>query len=458
MLLRAVMHIREFTHSLVCCLSAWLMFVATVPALASTPHYVFAHYMVCYSDYGATIQGFEQDIRDAQAAGVDGFALDMPEWNGPDGYYTNNCELMYEAAEQLGTGFKLFFSVEMTNSSSIVQMITTFAKRTNTFYYNGKLVISTYGQNSANWQTGVFQPLLTNSGINVFFVPYFIPPTMNLSGISSLLTNYSNILDGLYYYAAGTALTITNNNQAYIQACHTAGKLCMAGYSPAYWGCAQTTSGRVYVETQGGEGTAAEWSWIITNQPDWVELTTWNDFNESSYSSSITNPGQYEAQCQVPVRYSHAGYLALVKQYIAWYKTGVPPATNQDALFYFYRTHSTNAIASDTNDIPVTSFQGQVQDVIYTTAWLTSPASLVIASGNTLTTNSLPAGISNQRTSFAPGAQIFALQRSGKPVLSVQGPDVLAQITNYDYFTASGYAYGLPAPSNLSAQPQGGSN
>jgi glucan endo-1,3-alpha-glucosidase len=88
------MPIREFTRSLVCCWSGWLLLVTAPPASASTPHYVFAHYMVCYSDYGATIQGYEQDIRDAQAAGVDGFALDMPEWNGPDWYYTNNCDLM----------------------------------------------------------------------------------------------------------------------------------------------------------------------------------------------------------------------------------------------------------------------------------------------------------------------------------------------------------------------------
>ena len=196
-----------------------------------------------------------------------------------------------------------------------------------------------------------------------------------------------------------------------------------------------------------------QWQAIIANQPDWVEITTWNDFNESTYISPISNPGQYEAQVQVPMRYSHAGYLELAKRYIAWYKTGVPPATNQDALFYFYRTHSTNLAASATNDIPVTWFFGDVADVIYNTLFLTAPAQLNVVSGTNSVTYSLGAGLQQVRTPFAPGTQTFAVTRNGTPVLSVQGPPILSQITNYDYFPASGFAYGLPAPGNLTAKP-----
>jgi len=91
---------------------------------------------------------------------------------------------------------------------------------------------------------------------------------------------------------------------------------------------------------------------------------------------------------------------------------------------------------------------GPVQDMIYTTTFLTGPAQLIVASGNTLTTNLLPAGISSQRTPFNPGAQTFTLREAGSPRLSTPGPDVLAQITNYDYFTASGYIYRATNPLN----------
>jgi glucan endo-1,3-alpha-glucosidase len=227
----------------------------------------------------------------------------------------------------------------------------------------------------------------------------------------------------------------------------------MASASPSYWGNVQYSIGRRYFEFDGGEGTVMQWQGIITNQPDWVEITTWNDFNESTYISPVSNPGQYEAQVQVPMRYSHAGYLELAKRYIAWYKTGVPPATNDDALFYFYRTHSTNLVASATNDVPVTWFVGDVADVIYNTLFLTAPAQLNVLSGTNSATYSLGTGLQQVRTPFAPGTQTFTLTRNGSRVLSVQGPPILSQITNYDYFTASGYAYALQAPGNFSAKP-----
>ncbi|MGO8697760.1 MAG: endo-1,3-alpha-glucanase family glycosylhydrolase [Limisphaerales bacterium] len=419
-------------------------------ASGSTNHFVFAHYMVCYADYGDVLQGFMNDIQDAQAAGIDGFALNCGEWNGPDWYYQARVKMMYQAAEQLGTGFKLFFSVDESNTNDIVAMLSSQADEPNSFYYQGKMVVSTSGQNSVDWPGSVFQPL-ADEGIDVFFVPYFLVQAgvpVSYNSVSNLLAQDS-YLDGLYYFAAGLVSVITNRNMSYGQACKGAGKLFMGGYSPSYWGCAQPTAGRQYFETQGGEGTIAEWMWIITNQPDWVEISTWNDFNESTYSLAVTNPVQYESELLTPCRYSHDGYLELSKHYISWYKTAQEPPITNDALFYFYRTHSTNLVALNTNEIPVTAFNGDVQDVIYNTLFLTAPAQLTIASGTNLFTNALAAGLQQLRTPFSPGPQIFTLTRNGTTVLTVQGPPVLSQIQVYDYFPASGYAYGAIPPPGL---------
>jgi glucan endo-1,3-alpha-glucosidase len=420
---------------------------------AAGPHYVFAHYMVCYADYGDSVDGFKHDILEAQAAGVDGFALNCGEWNGPNAawFYTNRVEMMYKAAEQLGTGFKLFFSVDESNTNDIVAMISSHANRTNSFRYQGRLVVSTFAANNVDWQNSIFLPL-KKAGIDVFFVPYFAPPNGEpWHSISNLPAKYG-FVDGLFYFAAGTVSDITNRNQAYSQTCKSAGKLFMGGYSPTYWGCWwPTNTGRPYYETQGGEGTIDQWMWIIANQPDWVEITTWNDFNESTYVCPVDDPGRYESNVQTPHRYSHAGYLEVSKRYISWYKTGQEPPIKQDALFYFYRTHSTNAVASDTKDSPVHLWpnNGNVQDVIYTTVFLTAPAQLEIISGKTFTTKSLPAGMSHVRTPFMPGAQTFTVKRNGIMVLFAQGPPILSQIKNYDYFPASGYAYGKPMPPSV---------
>lgn len=436
-----------------------LMFSATMNAArAAGPHYVFAHYMVCYPVYGASVAGFEQDIQAAQAAGIDGFALDMGAYNDPtQQYYNKNVAMMYAAAEALGTGFKLFFSVEFTNTASIVQLISTYAGRTNTFYQGTNIVVSTFGQNNLDWANGVFAPL-QQQGISVCFVPYFEPVTVNTlppySEATNILNTYSNLLNGLFYFgAADLPQALTNLNSNYNRAVHQAGKIFMASASPTYWGDVQYYNGREYFEFDGGEGTVSQWLSIIANQPDWVEITTWNDFGESTYLSPVNNPAQYESQLSTPYRYCHAGYLELAKRYIAWYKTGVPPAINQDAVFYFYRTHSTNLVASATNDIRVTALNGDVADVVYNTLLLTAPAQLQVVSGTNSATYSLGAGLQQVRTPFAPGPQSFTVTRNTNIVVTVQGPPILAAITNYDYFTASGYAYGLMPPTNLVAQP-----
>src|SRR5215831_3602521 len=86
-----------------------LLFSCTVAiAPAATPHYVFAHYMVCFATYGQSIDGYKREIQEAQAAGIDGFALNVGAWDDTQAYYKTRVEMMYQAAEQLGTGFKLF--------------------------------------------------------------------------------------------------------------------------------------------------------------------------------------------------------------------------------------------------------------------------------------------------------------------------------------------------------------
>jgi glucan endo-1,3-alpha-glucosidase len=411
--------------------------------------------MVCYSDYGPTVQGYEHDIQDAQAAGIDGFALDVGDYDDPAQlYYNTNILLMYLAAQQLNTGFKLFFSVDMGSSTNaVIDLINTYATWTNTFRYQGLVVVSSFGQLGLNWNS-IFLPL-AQKGVSVFFIPHFWPnpvgelPTYQ-EGVS-ILNTYSNLLSGLFLFgAAGLPYQLAQCNSNYNLAVHQAGKVFMASYTPNYWGCAQYSNGRRYFETDGGEGTILQWNSIIQNQPDWVEIVTWNDFGESTYSSPISDPGLYEGQCTIPHRYCHIGYLALCEYYIAWYKTGQQPPITRDSVFYYYRTHPEDAVASDTNDVPVTLFLGDIADVIYNTVFLTAPAQLLVNSDGTITTNSLPAGISSVRTPFNPGSQWFTLIRGGSNILSIQGPDILSQITNYDFFPASGYAYG---PTNLVVLP-----
>jgi glucan endo-1,3-alpha-glucosidase len=460
------------TSGRICSLAAmcFLLWERPVAAAAAGPHYVFAHYMVCFATYGdfgndtnSTIAGYKRDIRDAQAAGIDGFALNVGAYNDPTQmYYNTRIAEIYEAAEQLGTGFKLFFSVDCGGESNIVNMVETYARRTNSFTYHGKPVLSAYGWNNVasqgwpglNWTNAIIGKL-AKDGYPVFFVPFFFAdPVREIPEYGSAVevaAQYTNLVNGLFCWtAAGLPAQMAVANSNYIQVVRGAGKVIMAGLEPHYWGSIQPSLGRRYYETSGGEGLITQWLSIITNQPDWLEICTWNDFNESTYISPVYNPETYFAQLQVPHRYSHQGYLELSKWFIAWYKTGIPPTNAPDALFYFYRSHPENAVASDTNDIPVTWVYGNAQDTIFTTVFSTGPAQLVIDSGGKVTTNLLTTGIQSVETPFKPGTQDLTVIRNGQVVLSVEGPPILSAITNYDFFPASGYTYGI---SNVVSSP-----
>jgi glucan endo-1,3-alpha-glucosidase len=220
----------------------------------------------------------------------------------------------------------------------------------------------------------------------------------------------------------------------------------MAGITPNYWGNLQPASGRRYFESYGGEGLDVQWRSVIANQPDWVNIVTWNDFNESTYICPVEDSGQYLSALTTPHRYSHKGYLELSKYYIAWYKSGKAPSLGGDSIFYFYRTHSKAAVAANANDVPVTSLAGDVQDSIYTTVFLTASAQLKVSSGGTVTTNTLAAGISNIRTPFKPGPQSLTLYRNGQQVISSQGSNILSEIQVYDFYPASAFASTKPSP------------
>ena len=438
----------------------WLRHVLTVllvwsaiPRTQAGPgpqHYVFAHYMVCFATYGENLEGYKREVREAQAAGIDGFALNVGAWSGPDTYYKSRVALIYDAAEQLGTGFKLFFSIDLGNTDDIVDMVSTYGTRSNSFRYQGRVLLSTFGQNGLDWQNSVFGPL-RNNGIDVFFVPHFWPnPVSELPSYqdaANLLNTYSNIVDGLFLFgAAGLPEQLAQCNSNYTEAVHAAGKILMASFTPHYWGLSQTAA-------DGGITKPVEERALFCNG---------NPLFKTSLTGLRSSRGTTSMKAPMPLRSTTPGCIltewsprfAIAIRAILSSRGDTSPGTKpasshrliSDAVYHFYRTHPRNAAASNTNDLPVTTFFGEVTDVIYTTVILTAPAQLDIATGGTLVTNSLAAGMTHLRTPFSPGPQKFTLRRNGSVVTSVQGPDILSKIQVYDFFPASGCVYYPPNP------------
>jgi hypothetical protein len=81
---------------------------------------------------------------------------------------------------------------------------------------------------------------------------------------------------------------------------------------------------------------------INVSHPDMVEIITWNDFVEGTYVSPIDDPNKYQFANflfvpGVPLFtqgyfHTHYGATDFLKYYIEWYKTGIEPRVQRDAI------------------------------------------------------------------------------------------------------------------------------
>src|SRR3569833_663111 len=147
---------------------------------------VFAHYMVTNQDYqaddpGSTppgalkIQAYEKEIMQAQAAGIDGFALNCGGWSSQT-YYITYCIEMFKAAVALNSGFKLFFSADfapgINQEHDVLDMMRRFCNDPSysTVYakYNNQYILSSFSGDQTGYGTTFWQTLRTdlNNGSN----------------------------------------------------------------------------------------------------------------------------------------------------------------------------------------------------------------------------------------------------------------------------------------------------
>jgi glucan endo-1,3-alpha-glucosidase len=413
---------------------------------------VFAHYMLSNKSYGnGSVSGYKRDIQDAQSMGVDGFALNAGEWNSN---YQQNAQNLFQAATELGTGFKFYFSIDeccgMTTAQKL-DMASKYAEHPNYYRYNNRPVLSAWTsttENAANyWNNEILTPL-RNKGIDVFFWPFFYTlPIKENPDYSTVLNNYNlywkNFMQGYFHFGVG--LPIKPHQYSAVQASEDISRVMnekgmpfRASVTPYYWGEKQTNIGRRYFEHKGGEGLELQWKSIIEIQkPAMIELVTWNDYGEGTYFSPIDDimkpenwPWLYR-----PLGYykTHRGFSALNKYYIEWYKSGVQPSITKDALYFFYRTHPKDMTATNDAFGPVTWRIGDVKDEIYITTMLTSPAQLKVTTGGVIRTFEIPKGIAHTAIPFNAGSQIFELYRNGSKVLSKAGENIVSSSDLYNY-------------------------
>jgi hypothetical protein len=350
---------------------------------------VFAYYMLATSTYGFLQANYAQDIIDAQALGIDGFAIAAGAW---DSNYQTHAAAMFAAAQAAsnnsdGTKFKLFMSAEVGGAlvaADVQNMVNTFkgtapatstgVSSTNYYWFASKPFLTTSsgehgaGSDSAAGQT--FWASVFSGGFQVSFYPNFVTrrPTggqINTDNptyaeiTSDFSTWWNSVASGLFYFvfdglainSDGSTGDLITSEEAYAQVMRDNSRIYLAGLNSYYAQTSFSKTSILAVERFGYEGIAAQWASIInTQKPPWVLLCTWNDIGESYITPAdpslmaLNGAGTYAWPAQSP----HIGFAKFHKSFISQFKTLGQPAIISDEVFYCYRTQPAAATPTAT--------------------------------------------------------------------------------------------------------------
>ncbi|GLJ34595.1 hypothetical protein SUGI_0695790 [Cryptomeria japonica] len=425
------------------------------PARAADPRLVFAHYMLFAND---NIDVLKQEIRIAQSKGIDAFALNSNVWR------QNLVDNMYQAAREVGSSFKIFFSADIHKDANgnltpdqLVTMLTRYETHPNQMKYRGKPLFTSWLGNDDSWwaEYGYSSAL---SGWNdvfqraggrgkFFFVPFF-PTDGSYWGVRGTAEKFTDVVDGMFAWDTSAWPYISpdfqnpsgSKDQNYLTACNDIGKVYMASPSPWFFKnilgtcCSDACKAKdlnscncqVKGNYQGPGLWIKKWEQLIQLSPPLVEIVTWNDWVESSYVA----PPLSTASADV-AGFTHRAFLELGQYYISWYKSGSPPAITRDSLFMFYYTHSKNVILPA--DGCQVLYSDQLTDKLYVTSMLTGPATVELRSGSSSATFNAPAGVSTWALDFEDGQQVAVLRRGGSVISTLTGSKPIGSSVNYNF-------------------------
>ncbi|KAK8157800.1 glycoside hydrolase [Phyllosticta citrichinensis] len=291
---------------------------------------VFAHYMV------GGMSGVDQarsDVQQAKAVGFDAFALNVQ--NVVDSWSLDSIQWLFDAAFE--NDFRLFFSFDMAIVTNVTTFLPLFKQyQGNESYYHHKDLpfVSTFdgatlnfGYESANagWKEEL-KDALSIDGITPFFIPDF--DDWGGSGYTSDFFSSYDVVDGVFSWETAwpTTDTESGNVSAVVDegsqsAAHAANKPYMMPLSTLQFKHI-TGSGNWY--RRGELNLAQRMAQVLAQQPDFVEVITWNDAGESHYignvwADSIASSPDIQAYAN---GYDHSAWQDVIAPFITAYKNG----------------------------------------------------------------------------------------------------------------------------------------
>ncbi|WVF67574.1 hypothetical protein IAT40_002332 [Kwoniella sp. CBS 6097] len=417
--------------------------VAAVPKATGTKQ-LYAHHMVG-NTYSYTQATWADDISQAQAAGIDGFALNY----GSDSWQPARLSDAYTAAA--AKGFKMFLSMDVTSlgcgstgdAANLVNTISTYATSSAQAKVGTKVLVSTFAGNDCTFGQGsvdagwkYFRTLIDAKSFDIYLMPALF------SDISTFSKN--TWMEGEFNWdsgwpMAGDALT-TSSDQAYMNALSSK-QTYMAAVSPAFFTYySPQTWNKNWIYRGDDWLLARRMEQIISmrNQFDLAEIISWNDYGESHYIGPIRadQPNSQGWTNGMP----HTAWLEVIKYYAPAFKTGSYPSAN-DQLVLWTRPHPKAASASSPSmDRP--RGWNYTDDLLYVWVALKAASQVTVTSGSNSVTWNLPAGVSKLSVKSNAGTIGAKIVRSGSTVKSYDSTGAFSYTNtptdyNFNYFVAS---------------------
>jgi glucan endo-1,3-alpha-glucosidase len=278
---------------------------------------------------GITNEHVRQDIIDAKALGLDGFAMNYDQF----AYWSNDTvDFLFNNAEALG-GFKLFFSFDHAakhfpnGPTQYADYLAKYITRPSYLYFNGKPLVSTFGgENIVDSDWAAFKKQV-KAKVGEGFVGVRLVPGFYQAKPSTTFFDGRSSIDGVFNWnswqptIAGKIPVSAADDKTFQAATRATSKTFMMGMSPIQFKHLDTYNNWY---RRGEENLEYRFGQVLDLQPDIIQLQTWNDAGESHYMGNIWDePMSTAPNIQALVKgFDHKGYWEILPAFIQAWKRG----------------------------------------------------------------------------------------------------------------------------------------
>ncbi len=353
------------------------------------------------------ITDMRHEVRMAAAMGLDGFAVDILDYNGTHWRRTLN---MIDIAAQEFDDFYVLVMPDMNSLSDpgdFVKIVRALNNKPAAYRLaDGTLVVAPYlaDNYSPTWWVQQVDKLRAE-GIKLMLWPVYQGWGEDLEDfISAYPSRYRDYLYGVSDWGPRTP-TAGGRLGAAVASAHAQGVKWMSPVAPQD----MRPKSMIFTEAGNSEALRNLWMSAINGGADWVQLISWNDYSEATEIAPSTGTG--------------FGFYDLSTYYVQWFKLG-RPAIKRDAVYAFYRPHHSDAplAPSSPQSLVMQAMNGEApRDQIEMVAFLKAPAKLQIEINGYVYEKQAAAGMAVFRIPLTEGTPIFNVVRNGKVVESMRG-------------------------------------